>query len=142
MTETVETQEARITVMESDGVVLSVHTYPGGGKAVLIEDAGFEHYQIQLFPTGADELGISVSAEISDRTPGRMANFTHDLPLLIGPEDILQISNDGLLKAMSKQPGAASLKLHIGLTLQLDTSYVGPIRQGILLARQLAKSFK
>ena len=139
MTDLANIQEDWETVMEQDGVRLSVYTYPRGGKCVIVEDSDVEHYKIQLFPTAKDELSISIAAEV---TPGRLANFTYDLSLLIKPDDALHISDDGLLTVMARQQGAQSLNLCFGLTLQLTPSYVQPMRKAIELARSLANAFQ
>ncbi|WP_304350790.1 hypothetical protein [Comamonas testosteroni] len=142
MTALAESLEAWEPITSQDGVELCLYTFPGGGKTVIVQDVGCQHYKIQLFPTAPNELSISIAAELSDRSPGRMANFTHDLSLLIGPDDCLRISDDGLLTVMARQNGASTLNLQFGLTLQLSTSYVVPMRNAIALARQLANTFQ
>lgn len=134
--------EAWESITNQDGVEFCLYTFPSGGKTVIVQDVGFQHYKIQLFPTAPNELSISIAAELSDHAPGRMANFTHDLSLLIGPDDCLQISDDGLLTVTVKQNGASTLNLQFGLTLQLSANYVVPMRNAIALARQLAKTFQ
>lgn len=136
-----EVSEALDPAQHAAAVTMDVVSFPSGGKAVLIQGTFPQDFQIQLFPSASNELGISVAAEV-DPAAGRLVNLTHDLNLQLGPDDTLAISDAGLLTASAKQSGPKALNLHIGLSLQLPIECVACVRKGIKLARDLAESFQ
>lgn len=103
-----------------------------------VSDAGFKHYRITIGGQEDGTVTLSVSAEWSDKHPGQLASYTHDLSLRHAANDALAISDDGLLTAMVKHAGATAVDFRHGITMQLPADYVRPMRLVIAKAREVA----
>lgn len=121
-----------------NGVILYEYQPEHGGRWLGVADDGFSHYRVTFRWSEDGTVSVGVDAEWSDKEPGKLANFTHEVFAYCGPNDSLAIDDDGLLTVLARRSAASTVDFRSGFTLQLPSAFIAVVRKAIRLARARA----